>query len=250
MAITLKHTALHQTWMENFWILFFRQKTIWISGSIRFCCFRQPSAYKFDLNLNPTVKSHSYYSKCIFQSHFEFVTAIQLENTDRVFSGMVWRVCWNWRCNVCARTILYLFFLKRAGFSSLSPMILQRIWLQSTPPKPRMLQIVSAWRMNFIRMQSSTGFTLHDFNQKNSIPFNKRECIFFACFRCIDEFNQIYRYSLFTFYVWVMLLSSSSLVTMQFLSVEYSYFFLFASWWNNFPFLKWENVFIHSILTN
>lgn len=50
-----------------------------------------------------------------------------------------------------------------------------------------------------------------------------RHCLhcFLLFHRSVKEFNQIYKYLLFAFYVWVMLLLSSSLVAMQFQLVEY-----------------------------
>lgn len=44
---------------------------------------------------------------------------------------------------------------------------------------------------------------------------------FYLLFRCIGAFNHIYKYSLFAFFVWIMLLLSSALVAIQFLIVEY-----------------------------
>lgn len=39
--------------------------------------------------------------------------------------------------------------------------------------------------------------------------------------RCVEEFNQIYKYALFTLFVWLLLSLSSSLAATQFLLVEY-----------------------------
>lgn len=44
---------------------------------------------------------------------------------------------------------------------------------------------------------------------------------FSLCSSCVDAFNVIYKYSLFAFYVYIMLLLSCSLVTLQYLLVEY-----------------------------
>lgn len=43
----------------------------------------------------------------------------------------------------------------------------------------------------------------------------------FFCLRCVDGFNQVYKYSLLVYHTWLMLSLCSTLVTVQFALVEY-----------------------------
>lgn len=67
-------------------------------------------------------------------------------------------------------------------------------------------------------MQKSKKFEL--FNRYGS-DYWVQTFHLFSCVRCVNEFNQIFKYLLLAFYVWMIQGMSSLLVTFQFLLVEY-----------------------------
>lgn len=70
--------------------------------------------------------------------------------------------------------------------------------------------------------------------QQNSREVFYSLSFFLSCFRCTEEFNTIYRYSLFTYHVWVMLTISCCLVSIQFQLVEYFDNFQEHTWKTNY----------------
>lgn len=132
---------------------------------------------------------------------------------------------WGVQLTAWSTSISYTWFSDRVGFLSSLPMTLHRIWLHltSTLRQKHPMKIMQNWRnalvtsCRFIWMQ----------NSKNSNFLCWEEYVtewcgtISVCSRCVMKFNQIVKYSLFSFFSWNMLGVASMLVSIQFILVEW-----------------------------
>lgn len=181
---------------------------------------------------------------------------------DIFWHGLPNQLAWQWTCLCLCR--FWTTCLVHVGFSLLSLMIWQQIW-------QLLIMIWWVWKLTtqtmrnfalnwwidsvklykFIKIQNSKD------SKKNAINLFLNTCWintvdvkkYFSNFRCVEEFNRIYKYSLFIWNVWAILFLATTLITTQFLLVEYIYdsiqcalCFWFEDLNINFSlFIKWED---------
>lgn len=120
------------------------------------------------------------------------------------------------------------FSLERLGFSFSSLKTLQTMWEHSTASfTQNWTEIVPNWWnafviwSKFIRMLNSKYAKCMN-NSHNIYDVSMIECDIMI-HRLVVKFNQFCKYPLFSFYAWQVSALSSTLVTLQFMIVEYKF---------------------------
>lgn len=153
--------------------------------------------------------------------------AIQLETTDWIFGSMVWWICWPFYPGASTCTIRFLFCWIMLPFhfhfwwhykgceqfqhrnNDHRKRHEDHKWTSCWIDKSILLNCTDLYRCKRVRNAKKLSHCDTCLMLKIS-----------SILRCVTELNQIYEYSLFAFYAWMMVDLSSLLVTLQFQFVE------------------------------